>query len=287
MNMKRFFATILLILSLSSCIDDINIDTQEGPELVGINGYITNEYKRHQIVLSKTADFYSSDEIEMISDAEVFVYDGFDTIYFEETDDKGHYETVEDYAGVIGRTYNLYVNIYDEEGKHNYHAKSVMRDNTQKIDSLNIKKISMGGMQFDANGLYPYFQSNEDPSTNYLINVAINDSLLNESLIKCMAYSLAGSSGLYVNGSEFIELFGELPVHIFNSSDSINEGDTITMYLYSVNPEFAKYISDINGNIGSNPMMGMPHNVSTNISPQGKAVGFFEATSLVTSSIIY
>ena len=52
-------------------------------------------------------------------------------------------------------------------------------------------------------------------------------------------------------------------------------------------PEFHKYISDINSNFGSNPMMGMPYNVSTNIYPEGKAVGFFEAYSSVNTSIIY
>lgn len=297
--MKKYLIIITLTLSLFSCTDNIIIDTQEGPELVGVSGYITNEYKKHQIILSRTADFYSTEDIEMISDAEVFVYDGFDTIYFEETGKNGYYETVDSVAGVIGRTYNLNVNIFDEDGQHDYYAQSIMRENTPKIDSLIIKDIALGGMQFDVTGLYAYFQSDEDPLTNYLVNIAINDSLLNESLLKCSAYSLAGASGLYVNGPEFVELFGELPLHVFSgayvadengnfvNTSPINEGDTITLYLYSITPEFSKYISDINGNIGSNPMMGMPHNVSTNIYPQGKAVGFFEASSVVTSHLIY
>ena len=84
--MKKYLVLILLSLSLFSCTDDIIIDVQEGPKLVGVSGYITNEYKKHQIVISRTLDFYSTDEIEMISGAEVFVSDGYDTIFFEETD---------------------------------------------------------------------------------------------------------------------------------------------------------------------------------------------------------
>lgn len=300
--MKKYLIIIISILSLFSlfsCTDDIIIDTQEGPELVGISGYITNEYKKHQIVLSKTADFYSTEEVDMVSDAEVFIYDGLDTIYFEETEDKGYYETAEAFAGTIGRTYTLNVNIFDEDGKHEYQAQSTMRENTPQIDSLLIKELVLGGMSFEVKGLYAYFQSDDDPMTNYLVNVAINDSLLYESILRCSAYSLAGASGLYVNGPEFIELFGELPLHVFSSvyvaddngnfvnASPVNEGDTVTMYLYSITPGFSQYISDINGNIGSNPMMGMPHNVSTNISPKGKAVGFFEAASVVTSYLIY
>ena len=86
---------------ITSCVDDIIIDTQEGPKLIGISGYISNEYKKHQIVISKTMDFYSNEEIEMISDAEVFVFDGNDTIYFKETDNKGYYETIDSIAGTL------------------------------------------------------------------------------------------------------------------------------------------------------------------------------------------
>ena len=76
--------SLFITIFFTSCINDIEIDTQEGPQLVGINGYISNEYKKHQIVISRTLDFYSTDEIEMISGAEVFVSDGYDTIFFEE-----------------------------------------------------------------------------------------------------------------------------------------------------------------------------------------------------------
>ena len=86
-------------------------------------------------------------------------------------------------------------------------------------------------------------------------------------------------------------MFGELPLQMFGNDENdnpiLNKGDKVTLYLYSVTPEFSKYISDVNGNIGSNPMIGMPHNVSTNIYPKGAAVGFFEAASVVKSTVIY
>lgn len=292
--------SLFITIFLTSCINDIEIDTQEGPQLVGINGYISNEYKKHQIVISRTLDFYSMDEIEMISGAEVFVSDGYDTIYFEETDMKGYYETSDSVAGVIGRTYYLNVNYIDDDGEHNYYAQSTMSDDVPQIDSLVIKELTLGGISMEgAYGLYPYFQSSSNPNTYYLANVAINDSLTTESMIQCMSYSLAGLSGLYVNGPEFVSLIGYLPAYIFPTYITLNEdgsyeyeidleeGDEISMYLYCITPEFSKYISDINSNFGSNPMMGMPYNVSTNIYPEGKAVGFFEAYSSTKSTIIY
>ena len=283
-----------------SCTENIDIDTQEGEQLVGINGTITNEFKKHQIVISKTAEFYSDDEIEMISGAEVFVYDGFDTICFVETKDKGHYETAEAVAGIIGRTYNLQVNIIDEDGEHNYHSQSKMRENIQQIDSMIIKPVNLGDINIPGTlGAYPYFLSVNDLQTTYLINAAVNDSLCNSSLIKCQSFFLGGLSGSYLNSPETAALIGEQPIYYFFGEtsfdkenglvvkESINHGDTISIFVYSITPEFSKYITDINSNFGSNPMMGMPYNVSTNIYPQGKAVGFFEATSVVKHSIIY
>ncbi len=293
--------TLFSLIFLYSCIEDIEIDPQEGPQLVGINAYFTNEYKKHQLVISKTMDFYSNEEIEMISDAEVFVYDGFDTIFYEETEQKGYYETIDPIAGVIGRTYHLRVNFIDDDGEHNYYAQSTMRDNAEKIDSLVIKEYTIGNLEYiKLLGLFPYFQSIADPETSYLINISVNDSLYEESLIKCPSFFLGGLSGMYVNGQEMAELVGEQAVYTFPSMSYydmetgefiteyfIEEGDTITMYMYSITPEFSTYISDINSNFGSNPMMGMPYNVSTNIYPEGKAVGFFEATSVIESKVIY
>lgn len=306
MRKINILSIIILLIGLTSCIDEIEIDTQEGPQLVGINGYISDEYKKHQIVVSKTMDFYSTDEIEMISGAEVFIYDGYDTIFFEETENKGYYETKDSISGVIGRTYFLNVNYIDDDGEHRYYAQSTMRENVPQIDSLKIKNVSLGiipGVIDSTLSLYPYFQSLADQETNYLINIAINDSILDSSLIKCGSLSLMGLSGMYFNGPEMVSMVGEQSVHTFEISlyqyideeivgttaimTSIENGDKITMYLYSITPEFHKYISDINSNFGSNPMMGMPYNVSTNIYPIGKAVGFFEAYSIVEASIIY
>ena len=95
--MKKYLNILILAMSflMTSCIDDFKIDTEDGKHLVGINAYFTNEYKKHQIVISKTTDFYSEEESEMISGAEVFIHDGVDTIYFKETERKGYYETID------------------------------------------------------------------------------------------------------------------------------------------------------------------------------------------------
>lgn len=307
--MKKYYTLLIsaFIASIifTSCIDeDFKIDVPEGDRLIGINGYITNEYKKHEIVVSRTMDFYSEEEIEMISGAEVFVYTDTDTIYFEETEEKGHYQTIDSVAGVIGKTYHLNVIYIDDEGEHIYFAESRMRENTPQIDSLVIKKVSNSffpGVIDTAINLYPYFQTVDDPQSNYLINIVINDtSYYANSYLNCKTLSLMGLSGMYFNGPEMVSKIGEQSVHTIEnisyyqdelsysySYPPVEIGDKITVYLYSTTPEFTTYYTDVVFSFGSNPMMGTPYNVSTNIHPQGKAVGFFEALSVVSASIIY
>lgn len=307
--MKKYY--ILLISAIisstlfTSCIDeDFKIDVPEGDRLVGINGYLTNEYKKHEIVVSKTMDFYSDEETEMISGAEVFVYDDTDTIFFEETNNKGHYQTIDSVAGIIGRTYHLNVTYVDDDGEHTYYAESRMRDNAPQIDSLIIKKVSnnfLPGVNDTVVNLYPYFLSVNDPQSNYLINIAINDTTYySDSYLNCRSLALMGLSGMYFNGPEMVSMVGEQSVHTLEtityshdgtaysySYPEVVKGDKITMYLYSTTSEFATYYNDVLFSFGSNPMMGTPYNVSTNIQPSGKAVGFFEALSVVSASVIY
>ena len=297
---------------MTSCIEDFRIDTENGEHLVGINGYFTNEYKKHQIVISKTTDFYSEEDAEMISGAEVFIHDGVDTIYFEETDRKGYYETIDSVAGVAGRTYYLSVNIVDEDGLHNYYSQSTMKGNISKIDSMVVKEVEndfasnfMGIASYTTTSLYPYFQTVDDPETNYLINIIVNDSIAKEeSFLRYSTLSLQHLAGMYFNGPEMVSMIGEQSVHTFkttqgyfdedniyffdmNYSPNVTEGDKVTLCIYSVTPEFVTYKNDINSSFGSNPMMGMPYNVATNIYPGGTAVGFFEALSVTKGSFIY
>lgn len=312
--MKKYL--ILLILALSflmiSCVEDFRIDTENGEHLVGINGYFTNEYKKHQIVISKTTDFYSEEDAEMISGAEVFIHDGTDTIYFEETDRKGYYETIDSVAGIVGKTYYLSVNIVDEDGLHNYYSQSTMRENISQIDSMVVKEIEntfannfMENVDNTITNLYPYFQSVDDSDVSYLINIVVNDTAVaNDSFLNYNTLSLRHLSGMYFNGAEMVSMIGEQSVHTFKTTQTyydndsiyvydmdfypiVEEGDKVTLCIYSVNPEFITYKNDIMSSFGSNPMMGMPYNVATNIYPGGSAVGFFEALSVTKGSFIY
>ena len=62
----------LPFLALVACTEDITIDSPEEKIVPVVEGYLTNEYKRHEVILSYSSELYSH-ETTMITGAKVFV----------------------------------------------------------------------------------------------------------------------------------------------------------------------------------------------------------------------
>lgn len=290
--MKRVFVILLTIIGLASCSEKMIIDTQDGVQLVGISGSITDEYKKHEIIISRTADFYAEEQPEMISNATVYVVDGADTIWYEETDNPGYYLTKNPLSGEPGHTYNLSIYFSDEDGNEHFYAQSTMRNNVEKIDSIVVKTLVFNALEFkNMLGVYPYFLTTDDPQMCYMTRVSINGKDVGgDTLTKCMLFESLGYAGIYFNGPFMVAIAGEFPVYGLNQRDSlqvVHHGDTVTLDLWSIPQDYSIYISEISSSNGTNPMLGIPSNVSTNIYPEGKAVGCFHASSLRQCSVIY
>lgn len=275
-----------------SCREDFAIDLEEGSPLIGVEGSFTDEFKRHEVILSYTADFYNSDEIEYITGARVAVTDGMDTIpYIEQTDQPGHYLT-DSVAGRKNTLYTLLVDVPDEAASGSFKhlsAESYMADNVEEIDSIVLKRSSMFPnmpMWDTIYMLYPYFQSLPDPSIVYMIHVTEDTIPQNDTLLKANCIPMAGYAGYYVNGPEMLEDNMEIPVCIITESQ-LYDGKLIRLDLLSIPYEYMLFIFNVKMAMGSNPMMGSPTNVMTNIQPSGTAVGWFYAASVVSKEMIY
>ena len=275
-----------------SCREDFAIDLEEGEPLIGVEGSFTDELKRHEVILSYTADFYNSDEIKYITGARVAVTDGMDTIpYIEQMDQPGHYLT-DSVAGRKNTLYTLLVDVPDEAASGSFKhlsAESYMADNVEEIDSIVLKRSSMFPnlpMWDTIYMLYPYFQSLPDPSIVYLIHVTEDTIPQNDTLLKANCIPMAGYAGYYVNGSDMLENNIEIPVCIITESQ-LYDGKLIRLDLLSIPYEYMLFIFNVKMAMGSNPMMGSPTNVMTNIQPSGTAVGWFYAASVVSMEMIY
>ena len=289
--MKKTLIILLTIIGLVACTENMKIDVVDGERLVGISGSITDEYKHHEVILSYTEDFYGGAP-EMISDAVVYVLDGADTLWFEETENPGYYQSVDEFAGQTEHSYHLSVDFSNEDGHQHFYADSKMNINVDGIDSIKIKPYVYNALEVpDYYGVYPYFQTTDDPNTYYMIRVKINDEQVGgDTLTRCELFELYGFAGIYFNSPAMVAMVGEFPVYALNQKDSlevVHTGDTVTMDLWSIPRDYAHYIFEIASSTGTNPMMGTPHNVRTNIYPEGKAVGCFHASSLRQCSVIY
>lgn len=288
--MKKLLMLIMLVFTMLSCREEVLVDLEEGNPLIGVEGSFTDELKRHEVILSYTADFYNADEIKMITGAKVVVTDGVDTIpFYEQKDQPGHYLT-DSVAGNKNTLYRLMLEIPDEvDGVIHLFAESYMNDNVEEIDSIVLKNNPMFAgvpMMDTVYFLYPYFQSLPDPSIVYLINVTEDGVPQNDTLLDANTIPMAGYAGYYVNGPEMLEDNMEIPVCMITESELTDE-EVIRLDLLSIPYDYMLFLYSVMLSMGSNPMMGPPSNVLTNIQPSGTAVGWFYAASVVSKEMVY
>ena len=279
---------------LAACTEDIVIDVQEGEPLIGVEASFTDEWKQHETILSYSASFYNQDEIIMISGATVYVTDGVDTVYYrEDMEQLGHYFT-DLAAGKKNTVYRLCIEVPESDGtKHFLFAESLMPNNVESIDSLVVKPFNgendtmpttffMDTIEW----IYPYFQSLPDPSIIYMPSISINDSLVSNAFTQRMVIPVAGYAGYYINGPEMQAANKEIPIGYFRKSD-LNDGDSIRADLYSITSDYLYYVYSLIASSGSNPMLGAPANVSSNIQPEGEGVGWFFTASSVSTETVF
>lgn len=282
----------MMLILLFSCREDIVIDLEEGTPLIGVEGSFTDELKRHEVILSYTADFYSADDIQMVSGALVRVTDGVDTLFFTEQEDHpGHYLT-DSVAGRKNTLYRLLLDVPDEgepDGFKHLSAESFMKDNVERIDSLVLKPSSLFEgipMRDTIYMLYPYFQSLPDPSIVYMILLYEDGVPKSDTLTQTMSIPMAGYAGYYVNGPEMLQNNMEIPVGMMMSS-KMHDGEVFRMDLLSIPMDYMMFTFSVMTSTGSNPLLGPPTNVPTNIQPAGAAVGWFYAASVVSAETVY
>lgn len=294
--MKRLYeiVALLVVVVFSSCTEDIVIDVEKGDPMIGVEAYFTDQLKQHEAILSYTSEFYNGNEVRMVSGATVYVTDGVDTVYYyEDAEQIGHYFT-DSVAGKKNIMYRFCVEIPEADGSiQQVFAESIIPENVESIDSLVVKHFNglndtMPSTFFmdTIEWLYPYFQSLPDPNIIYMPMVSKNDTSLTDSLKVRMMIPQGGFAGYYVNGIEMLESNKEIPIGYFRRS-KLRDGDRIHADLYSITPEYYYYFYSLLISTGSNPLLGAPANVSTNIQPEGQGVGWFFTASVVSSETVF
>lgn len=283
-----------LLMALCSCTEDIIMDTPEGRKRPVVEGYITNEYKRHEVVLSYTSELYT-DEREMISGAEVYVVSRGDTIrYYEQEDKPGHYLT-DSIAGQKRRWYHLEVLVPENtllSSPIRMYADSYMPNNVDHIDSLGLLPLrNEEGLPFvDESAVVcvcPYFQTLADSGIVYNVELYLDGSRFkNRPSQLFQLFPMQGYAGYYFNGPEMLKDNIEVPVGIMNKA-YMREGRVVGLKLCSITKDYQYFLLNQKLSIGVNPIMGaFPSNLS-NIFSNCDAIGWFSTQSVVSAEAVY
>jgi len=103
--LKYGFLTILMTTLLSSCQDVVDLDLPEGERFLVVEGWITNEDRHHDVILTYTAAYFDDADPTPAAGATVFLRDdeGMEEVLDETS--PGVY-TYPD-SGIVGRSYQL------------------------------------------------------------------------------------------------------------------------------------------------------------------------------------
>ena len=281
---------------LCSCTEDITIDDlPQGRRVPVVEGSLTNECKRHEVILSYSNEMYCTDGFEMITGAEVYVTDDDDTIwYYEQEDRPGHYLT-DSVAGKKNRWYHLEINVEENtlfsRPLHMY-VDTKMPNNASTIDSVGLlPKLDENNLPLVDDSaavcVCPYFQTLSDSSVVYNVELYLNGVRFKNRPSKLFQlFPMKGYAGYYFNGPDMLQNNIEIPVGIMNKS-YMHEGDVVKVKLYSISKDYMYFLIAQKLAVGINPVMGAFPAVFTNVFSNCDAIGWFSATSVIQGEGIY
>lgn len=131
-----FLKIVFLVIFISSCVEEIPLETQGFEKILVIEGTITNEVKRQQIKLSETFAI-EEDGPNPISGANVSVLGN--TEYAFEEYEPGVYLSSDDFAAEPGVDYQLKLTVNGKD----YESDPMQMPGSSRIDQLKAKRVDL------------------------------------------------------------------------------------------------------------------------------------------------
>tara|TARA_B100000795_G_scaffold263456_1_gene242651 strand:- start:163 stop:1110 length:948 start_codon:yes stop_codon:yes gene_type:complete len=286
MIFNKYLLAGLVVLTLLSCEDVIDIEVEKGETQLSVDAFINNKVEVQKIVLLETKQFFGEAEQSFYKADSVFVIDDLNNKYiFEDFDLDGVYEWDDTILVHSGRTYNLTV----KKGLDIFTSESVSKP-VPPIDSVNWQYIPAGlGAK---NGSYAVELVSRDlvgQVDYYKIQWAKNGKYVKG--ISSINLSVDGSfseTGAQ-DGGLFIPPKSTFPATNFD--DSLGLEDTFTYDLLSIDEATFNFWTEVaNQKVagGIRALFATPTaNVKSNIKYLGndkKALGWFSASMISSYS---
>jgi hypothetical protein len=272
---NAIFLIIILSSFLIACTEIIELDLNQGENnRLVVEGSITNQYKTHQVKLSRTSDYFINQASSPELAALVSITDGDTTINLYDQENNGIYTTDKLYAGKVGHKYTL--NITLENGE-----KYAAEETILPISPLDSVKYEYGKSEipFDKNYYYNiniFVQESPEKGNYYLWELFIDGQYVTDTLrLKVFV------SDEMVNGS----YIANWTVYSLPDYKIKNDTSEITLQMFSISKEKFEFYYAIllETDFSGGGFSGPPANVPTNIS--NGALGFFSASAVTENRL--
>lgn len=250
--MKNLSLLLFVILSMTSCVEIVQLDLRSVEPQVVIEGKITDSAFGNEVKITLTQDFQQKNEFPPITTAEVTVTDVTTGQSETLTQKYSGVYSIQTLKGVPGHHYKMAVNYNGNV----YEATSTMPAKVP-FDELTYREVS----RFQTNIRMVAVYSDPKDSTNYYRWATIgNDG------IRSRAYFVR--SDAFNNGNRIEQ--------VIDSGIDIHTGDNITIEMQCIDKATYEYFLTLAKQQGQGPNSGSSGvNPPTNIS--GGALGYFGA----------
>jgi len=271
--MRQFYKNILafgLFIGLLSCEETITIDTASTDNKVVIEGLITNVQGQSFVKISRNRNFYDNGSTNRITDAQVSVMtSGGEQVVFvhnpdQEADKMGYYYPNANFAGSVGLSYTLNV----EVGGETYTAMDEMLPVTP-IDSMVVRLDEDQFEDPDDPGRYfavfMFAKEPQDRVDYYLFKFYRNGELL-----------LDWPTDIYVFDDETLgESIDDIEIAGYYA-----EGDVVKAEIYSLTRDGFIFYSDLSTLLNNDGGMFSPPPANPRSNLSNGALGYFQVSAV-------
>jgi hypothetical protein len=265
-NLSKIFMLLGVVIFMSSCQDEIEIDLNSADQKIIIEGEMSNEIGAvHTVKITKTLNFSDSNNFPPVKGAKVSISDNTGASETLTETEAGVYKTKK----ILGESGKIYTLTVVAEGQ-TFTAQSTM---VKQIPLLGIKTLlNLNAFPPGSENTYIIFPLFKDPvglGNAYRFIPTLN-GVTNKEIL---AENDNGLDGL--NNSR----------PIFSRDLKVKKGDTLTLEMRCLDPKIYDYFYSLNQSAGNGPGGGAtPTNPLTNI--KGGALGYFSAHTVEKKTII-
>lgn len=273
------FLSILSVIVIS-CEDILNVSFSSNSEKkLVVEGVISTDTSAHQVMLSRTGDYFERDTQNMVTDAIVSITDGEKTFLLSENINKpGIYRTDSNVYGETGKTYTLNIRLNDGTEYSAIESISPLPEIDSIEQSVNYYHMDFSteryGYGYD---IIYYGPEPEGVGDFYLWNLYINDVLYTDTIFETVFTDDEFVDGNYISGFE---------IFFVAEQDIPADSAVIRLEMYSISEEYYLFLIGLmlETKWRGSPWDGPPASVPSNISNGAK--GYFRASDMKTATMI-